>query len=460
MKMLLQQLAATLRQGWILTLMIIIVFSGGLFLVIGTTSYYEKSNAKLTGFVQAYDASLHRYAVQISGYQTHQMIEDKDAASKLQKFYQNIEDAKEFDSAAIAKYQFHCSDFAGPDKFLYGYEDGRAMRDIEYGDLLYTTVKAYEIAPQFFKQFALTVCEGKDFSDLQDRSYSANRVYPIVLGWDYHEYYSIGDRIEDVELQGGSAATAKTMKIQFEVCGFLEPGAAIVSGINLNPSANNDQIIYLDTFMIMPMIDYSSYVPQDFSESFWLKFTEYNRSHSHVVITDKPPEDIYAIAQGYAKDAGFGGVNIIETMVLTNLFRSEANSYFNLLRISSIFIIVASVVCLSINLINKLSSQFKTYAIHLISGATMRIIRRYVAGEVLFVVLCSNLIAYFAALTFGGQVFSYSKVSFAGIQVTALTASSALAATLISLAVIVITLAIPYLRIYRTEFDSLLRGRE
>ena len=80
--------------------------------------------------------------------------------------------------------------------------------------------------------------------------------------------------------------------------------------------------------------------------------------------------------------------------------------------------------------------------------------------EVLILAALSNLIAYILALTLGKYVFSYNVSGIFGVQVTRIDFASVLAATAVSIFVCSASLAVPLIKLYRVEFDTLLRGRE
>lgn len=460
--MIIQQLIENLKSRLVLNILIILAYAGGLFLSIGTASYYQHSVDKLTVFVDAY-SNTKRYVSFPNRERLNELLKDPQSIDKLTKLRKLIYSSNQFEACSLHNKGLYITDFCGPDKMLKGYENGDAQRDIYFkqSNVYFSEAKAFEIDTDAFQKYAIKVEEGNDFSDFKNTDLSWDTVYPVVLGWDYKKYYSIGDKFTALEIMGHVGIGLKDKKIQYKVVGFLESGSAILSGTHLSESgAEDQQVIYLGSYILTPMFVLDNYVPQDAIEQEWKCLRMYNRSQSQTVLSTLTIDEISPILQNIGKEAGFSSMATLETMKLTSLFLNESNEYFALLRTTSIFIMISAVICLTVNLINKLIANFKKYSVHLISGSTMNNIQSFIIAEVVFVILVANLIAYILALTIGGYVFSYSKTSIGGISVTAITTSSVITATILSIIVIILTLIIPLIKLRTTEFDSLLRGRE
>lgn len=466
--MVFSQLLENLRSRLALTCLLILAFAGGLFLTIGTTSYAEHSDEKLTVFIDAYSKSS-RYLV--TSKPPHTFLTAYKDFPELTKtvadFRGQLEQDNGWELSSVTKRGFGILDYKGPDVLLNGYETGDTVRDIQYNDAMlpYCELKSLWVSQNFFDKFAVKTAVGKDFSDIESMQVSSlNTVYPIVMGWDYREFYAVGDIVTSYnqlyDSANGVLRQTRNLTRSFEVVGFLEPGAAIVANDSLNEEGSDSDLLYLDRYVICPMLRYDHYLPVDALEEKWVKSQSGIELASFILVTNRSLAEVQTAVEACGVKSGIDYATAGETMELTDLFRQEADQYFEVLKTTSWFIMIASVICLTVNLINKLISNLKKYSIHLISGGKLSDIRLYLVTEVLFIVLMSNLLAFTAALTFGGFVFSYSKTNIGGIMITVITPYSVLMAFVLSVVIIIVTLAIPLIKLERTEFDSLLRGRE
>jgi len=123
-------------------------------------------------------------------------------------------------------------------------------------------------------------------------------------------------------------------------------------------------------------------------------------------------------------------------------------------------IMAGSALCLSLNLTDKLLTNFKNYAVHQISGGTLWGVKLFMIFEVLIIMLIANIAALLCAVFLGRGIFTYSEMGLSGVQVTRIDSVAGLYAVGLSAVVGLVSLAFPLIKLSTVEFDTLLRGKE
>lgn len=430
-----------------MALLMIAVFSLGLFLVIGSVSYYRQNTTKLEDFYDAYRPDEYRFFTQVMA----NSIGDGDSArvAATVDYYRRMKASSAFEVFTFNSGSLLVPKYKGEDRCLSGYDQYRPIRDTYIDPIsknAYSAVNCCTVSPAVFDRFAIRVAEGTDFSDY-DCVWRENDVIPVVMGWSFRKYYDLGEQF---------TACVPGMQEQLQahqVVGFLPPDAAVLSVKNTGDVQSlADCILYpaID-LTLLPIPDYTAQKREN-------QLYDIRVLHlcDFVIVSKQERIDL----SGYGDQALMGQVGIKRSMVLTPEFVKDANRYFEMLVFASVLIIAATTVCLALNMTSKLLTSFKTYAIHQISGGTVGSVNGMMVAEIGILLLISNAAAFVASLTAGGRVFTYSRSSVFGVSVTKLSPEAVLAALAISAAVGFVSVLYPVLRLRATEFDTLLRGRE
>ncbi len=449
----------------LLTVLILLMLVAGEFLAIGSVSYALHSTQRVDDFYLAYPEDEYRFyaecpvapdAMKLYGSPTSTL-----QTADYINYVRAMRAAGDFTFYTFRDSHLRLLDLKVGDACLTGYQEFYSSRDILYVeeyDAWLSNAQAYCIDPAVIAEFRLPLAEGTDFADF-DSSDCNHEVIPIVAGWSYREFYKLGDRII------GSEPLEFTRYITYEIVGFLEPGASI-----LPPEEyNSEKILSLDNYLLYPVTDYTGLpIP-----------AEVDRSDPDLSVYEKMAaalyldrvmdlctgvvisEDAQYSLKDIAAEFGFGILFPHRTMRIPDSFNESADRYFELLLLAAILIMAGSALCLAFNLANKLLASFKTYAVHLISGATLGGIRGFMVAETALIVVSANLLALLCAALFGRGIFSYSvSAGVGGIQVAQINPIAELCALGMSLAVGLFALLFPLIKTGMAEYDTLLRGRE
>ncbi|MDR6226666.1 ABC transporter permease [Desmospora profundinema] len=253
------------------------------------------------------------------------------------------------------------------EKLLHGHEDGDADKVKERSyykekEGPYYAFKAVQMNKQAFDSFTIDVSEGEALSP-EDFDHNNNPgVIPVLLGSEYQSIYQVGDQL---------TAEYLFKDFQLEIKGFI-PSNTFVSEI------------YLDRYIVIPAQQFDA--PVDEEE--W----DFQRKHYFNLINGS----IYS-AEGKGVIVGklekiktksdFPHIMIlgVDDSPLENLF-AAIQTHIQWVMILAGVLFVGCILSISILMMTKIQDNYKNMSIHLISGATMNQLLRYVLAEVLVLV--------------------------------------------------------------------------
>ena len=462
MKILFSEALTSIYKSIVLSVLIILIISGSVFLIGGTAGYYTNTQNVLDTFESVYNDDSTRMIVSTMPQRDIYMSREG-----IEKYFQTLVQLKakypEYIQLRYDRSSVTIQHFNGPDKLLYLYDEGTPVKNRNYPlnnltDL--NNVNSLTVSPEFLNIFHLGISEGKDFDGYskQELTYSKDGVYPVILGHDFAEYYKIGDTF--------SVVTDPAIPIinVYKVIGFLREGCAILDTYEKSlktDEGTEDSLIYLDNYMVLPALDYTPTMdlyPEKSKIGDFYYFMYRHHMYMLVVSSENPDKVVWNVndffwANGYSEIEGWNIMNIPRSLKI------EIDDYFNLLLYCSVFIAATAVICISANISNKINRNLKKYAIHLLCGAKLSTVRAFAAVEVLLLLLISNIIAGVLLFLIGPKVFTFSLANLYNTTVSISWVSIA-AMLALDLIVFLLSLAYPLWRINHAEYDTFLRGNE
>ena len=462
MKILFSEALISIAKSAVLSVLIILIISGSVFLIGGTAGYFVNTQNTLDTFESVYSEDSTRMIISTMPQRDIYMSREG-----LEKYFQTLSQLKakypEYVQFRYNRFSVILQNFDGPDKLLYLYDEGTPIKNRNYplNNLTdFSSVNSLTVSPEFLNTFHLDVVEGINFDGYSEQklTYSEDGIYPVILGYDFAEYYNIGDTFSVV------ADSAIPIINTYEVVGFLRGGCAILDTYESLLQADEeteDTLIYLDNYMVLPALDYTPTMdlyPEKSKNGDFYHFMYQQYKNMLVVSSDNPDEVVWNVndffwANGYTKIEGWNIMNIPRSL------KVEIDDYFDLLLYCSIFIAATAVICISANVSNKINHNLKKYAVHLLCGASLSTVRAFAAFEVLLLLFISNIIAGILLFMIGPSVFSFTLANIysttVGISWVSIAAILAL-----DLIVFILSLAYPLWRINHAEYDTFLRGNE
>lgn len=422
-----------LQRDWILTVLVMLCFSVGLFLVLGCSSYYIDSASHMEGFFTAYNENETRFLLRFLDSGFHEPSEaDREIYQNLKSLLQNEKD--DFRYFTFTPRYVHIKDFLGKDSCLADFEEGRPAREaMPINGVYHSSAKGIVVSPDMPEYFAIELVRGEGFDLKTD-------AVPVVLGDSYSGFYDLGDRFECSLKE----RTEEPLVVELVVAGFLKPNAAM-----LDPySKDGSEVVSMDNLMLLPdSIFESVIIAQDLSG---IAVTS-NRAYDFLPLLDEA---------GFGSLEAVGGHIIRPVMNVSPFFKLEAEEYFDRLFTASLLILAATSLCLSINMVNRLAERMKEFAVHLISGAGLHTLRAICVLSVAAVQVISTITAVILSLTLGREVFTFGTGELFGVTVARVEPAAFALLFGLNLVILFLVSTVTIVKIQVTEYDTLLRGRE
>lgn len=238
------------------------------------------------------------------------------------------------------------------------------------------TLNAWAIDQNYLEIFGLQLESGRLFNEEDFSNFDPKRI-PVILGYAYKEYFSIGDTFEANFLMLGKE------QMTFEIIGFIKEGQFVYS-------IGNDRPLPLNTYIVIPYfyktleqwLGFHENNPQYAGEKDYAKYYLYGLGATlfttkHYVTSEETEAEAYAelndILKNTGLDSNYEALKIISPEHLADRYgeRTEIQGY---LLIIMLILSMLSIVFVSIN---NISSNIKTYAIHNLVGETKGTIIAY-----------------------------------------------------------------------------------
>lgn len=339
--------------------------------------------------------------------------------TKLKNYMTAIQNQKNFTYLSIVNQPIDIITDKLPQKFIYGYETGEAMTDSKDKDgNIDKAAKCLAVSSNVFTQFGMQISEGRGFGK-EDYTYNANKSIPVILGSDYKGIYKIGSSFDGYY---------PFDKMHFTVIGFFEKN----TGVPLN-----EEIIYCDRYVVVP-----AFLPTDKTPDEFQKVILDQQSCGEIISNDSLP-DIRSQIQSLATTTGVYQHTVIQPNAsnIKNIIATSREFLFQLIYLS-ISMVVFTVISVSVALNGFIRQGYYEYGVHLISGGTLRSIKKQIVG----------LIAVMMSVAF--------ILSLILIRPYYPTIISLLASFGVCLVIFAISCIAPILKVSRIDINQLIRGKE
>lgn len=418
--MFLEEFKASCKDNKLIFIIIILQFTTALtFLNISinglNTIYFKK-----TSFNQSLDKNYYELIDNYTGNNEVAFKNEQDNLKRLKDFYHLLIQNENFNYIEMSFQPLYVKDFQGENKFLYGYKHNQNQPPILLDNGYYSYVYSIQINETAITEFNLKLEDGEMFMET-DYLYHKDTPIPVLLGYDYMSVYNIGDEIEIDYLQ---------LRTKIKVKGFLSKNSSVI---------NQDTIVYLDRYIVFPSITFNMDPFNSFEKG--IQYRAYlNKVNGVIVANELSPNEVQNIINNLTKISSLNNFIIIgsnnDQLDILNL---QASKFIDLTVILSILISLFATISLILSICNKFRRNMKNYAIHLINGSTIIYIKKFIALEILFYMLCANALTILFSYIFLGY-FYYSTYIL-----------------LTTVLIIFLTLLIPFKMIHKINVSTLLR---
>lgn len=309
-----------------------------------------------------------------------------------------------------------------PNEFSFGYSCGNDEETYTADGHTYQRLDYVALSPEAFKGFDISVESGRPFNQ-NDYEYSNSKIWPVLLGYNYKDYFKIGDQFSAVCYDD----------IDCQVVGFLNKNSSYLM---------NDKITYLDHSMVLPAVYISSSEPNE---------------NQRIMLGDQLSQSLISV-KGKSEDETVKYItsacikansSTLWSIVPSNPLESIAmikstRENLSLTLILTISLIIFTVISLSVALLAIIKKNYYEYGIHLTCGATLKSI---------FLQIC----LYPASILVIALLISVNYFK----TVLSILSSNAIYITLgVALIIFIISVIPSYFTIRKLDISNLIRGKE
>ncbi|MGO1469835.1 MAG: ABC transporter permease [Tissierella sp.] len=263
-----------------------------------------------------------------------------------------------------------------PKKFFYQYEEGYAEPIREENEIKYSFVKSTQISKNLKDVFSIEMDSGNYFSE-EDYILNDNLYHNIILGYEYKDYFKIGDTIK---------AEYISEKFKLHVIGFFPKDTNIV---------RNNDVISLDRYICMPAFTELNYNKFEYLTSFALS----QQANGQILTLDKKMNVAELVEQTSNKYGTFKfevySDNTNETKKLVKL----SDDVLSKIRMITIILVVFTVISITMSMLSRIQKDYYRFGVQLLCGASIYNILLQISIELITViaiaVFCSLIISSF-----------------------------------------------------------------
>ena len=227
----------------------------------------------------------------------------------------------------------------------------------------------------FFDMFPIRMDSGRFFTDEEfELTYESGSTIPVLLGYDFKKYYNVGDILE-AEVNHN---LNEYLKVQ--IIGFIEENQTFLSNTGDTLLSFNDRIVTpyntlrYEEYVNPPVTSYGVTYNCMFSYGYIGMYILVEKENETAIMEQL---NQILIDNDIADKVVFGKF-LGSTVTVANNYKDNMNIRMALTYITVLFSFV-SIVLITVN---RISSNIRNYAIHLISGATYGNIHFYIIGEI------------------------------------------------------------------------------
>ncbi len=232
-------------------------------------------------------------------------------------------------------------------------------------------INSFQINKQAHDYFNLAVSKGRPFS-LEDFKDNGN-IIPVLMGSNYGENFSVGDRIEALYYQ---------KEVTLEVVGILQQNTFLYF--------NGDSEFYLDNNIVLPYIDYNE--PKTDFEEWFQEIVYFAMINGHILIEigDEFANNMMTEVEIIAQETGFYNYLFIGANPNIQPYRgliNVINSNYSLVKWLFAFSFCLNVITICLQLYLMQKRRLPALAVHYLNGASLSNLIKQFSCEILTIIL-------------------------------------------------------------------------
>ena len=330
-------------------------------------------------FSNVYDSYFELFPVNDSE-DTYRLVDMEESVSSFVKDYEKVVHLKDFynelgNNSLIEYYEeieqpVEVDEFKATEIFRYGYEEQFESDEIKQILLNYNSWHNNNLCEK--------ILEGDDLkkSDFVQENYEE---IPVILGYEYRDYYNIGDTM-DVTLSTDVFG-------HYKVIGIMNKDTSIWV---------NDNLVYLDRYIIAPALTIQQ-EPCDYSDLIYQGFLYMQKINGVVKLSDNYSFQEFMVNFERLRikynifDINILNYSTLETNALKLLLYENSNNLMGMLILMCTYIFISVIVYILI-ILNSSRYRFRVY---IISGYRLLDLKKNIYCKILGIVVIPILFLLF-----------------------------------------------------------------
>lgn len=330
-------------------------------------------------FSNVYDSYFELFPVNDSE-DTYRLVDMEESVSSFVKDYEKVVHLKDFynelgNNSLIEYYEeieqpVEVDEFKATEIFRYGYEEQFESDEIKQILLNYNSWHNNNLCEK--------IIEGDDLkkSDFVQENYEE---IPVILGYEYRDYYNIGDTM-DVTLSTDVFG-------HYKVIGIMNKDTSIWV---------NDNLVYLDRYIIAPALTIQQ-EPCDYSDLIYQGFLYMQKINGVVKLSDNYSFQEFMVDFERLRikynifDINILNYSTLETNALKLLLYENSNNLMEMLILMCTYIFISVIVYILI-ILNSSRYRFRVY---IISGYRLLDLKKNIYCKILGIVVIPILFLLF-----------------------------------------------------------------
>ena len=330
-------------------------------------------------FSNVYDSYFELFPVNDSE-DTYRLVDMEESVSSFVKDYEKVVHLKDFynelgNNSLIEYYEeieqpVEADEFKATEIFRYGYEEQFESDEIKQILLNYNSWHNNNLCEK--------IIEGDDLkkSDFVQENYEE---IPVILGYEYRDYYNIGDTM-DVTLSTDVFG-------HYKVIGIMNKDTSIWV---------NDNLVYLDRYIIAPALTIQQ-EPCDYSDLIYQGFLYMQKINGVVKLSDNYSFQEFMVDFERLRikynifDINILNYSTLETNALKLLLYENSNNLMGMLILMCTYIFISVIVYILI-ILNSSRYRFRVY---IISGYRLLDLKKNIYCKILGIVVIPILFLLF-----------------------------------------------------------------
>lgn len=351
-----------------------------------------------------------------------------DVNNRIDDFYKYITTSKNFTFVSANEGNLNVEHFKNINNFLISSNNNYSVTK---NNVKYENLHNLSVSENFFRTFDFNLSSGRLFNS---EDFKPNKkVLPAILGYNYVNIFKLGDRIKYYNSYENAIN-------ELEVIGFLDKDLYF-----LNSNFSIDNLTHLNDYIILPNngmnLPKNSEKDKEIADSAY-RSNAYNTIFNSYIISHNGLNSLNGIIEK-AKATKVFDVRLISGQVMIDYLKNNIDKTVQYADILFVILIVFTIISIIVSALSSIEKRYNEFAVHLLTGASMKdiILRMFFETSILI------MISYLISVAIITRYFTANYYNF-------------IVLALVSIGITFIISIFPFLKLKNTSINYILRRKE